>query len=124
LRAQKLRSPCFRVCVRLYLAAPGVTPEWRRDERRGGAGAEEGKGILFPLLRLRLGSAKELLPSLPRVRFASILHLPDGEEGEGRALRGIQAVGIVSGLMEAETARPTVALNAADNGHYGEQKHS
>src|ERR1700687_4001666 len=22
LRAQKLRSPCFRVCVRLYLAAP------------------------------------------------------------------------------------------------------
>jgi hypothetical protein len=43
---------------------------------------------------------------------------------EGRALPGIKAVGIVSGLMEAETARPTVTLNAANHGHYGEQKHS
>jgi hypothetical protein len=64
------------------------------------------------------------LPSSPRVRFASILRVPDGEEGEGRALPGIKAVGIVSGLMEAETARPTVALNAANPGHYGEEKHS
>ena len=53
--------------------------------------------------------------------FASILRLP---EGEGCALPDIKAVGIVRGLMEAETARPTVALNAADPGHYGEEKHS
>jgi len=58
------------------------------------------------------------------VRFASILRIPDGEEGEGRTLPGIQAVGIVSGLMEAEAAVPTVALNAANPGHYGEEKHS
>ena len=64
------------------------------------------------------------MPSSPRVRFASILRVQDGEEGEGRALPGIKAVGIVSGLMEAETARPTVALNAANNGQYGEEKHS
>jgi hypothetical protein len=66
----------------------------------------------------------DFLPSSPRVRFRSILRVPDGEKGEGRALPGLKAVGIVSGLMEAETARPTVALNAANNGHYGEQKHS
>jgi hypothetical protein len=58
------------------------------------------------------------------VRFASILRVPDGEEGETRALPGIKAVGIVSGLMDAETAHPTIALNAANNGHYDEQKHS
>ena len=42
----------------------------------------------------------------------------------GPRLPVIKAVGIVSVLMEAETARPTVALNAANPGHYGEEKHS
>jgi len=41
-----------------------------------------------------------------------------------RALPGWKAVGIVSVLMETETARPTVARNAAKPGHYGEQKQS
>ena len=67
--------------------------------------------------------SRNYTPGINR-EFASILRVPDGEEGEGRALPGIKAVGIVSGLMEAETARPTVALNAANPGHYGEEKHS
>jgi hypothetical protein len=76
---------------------------------------------------IKAGVGKGVPAKRTRVRFRSILRVPDGEkgeEGEGRALPGIKAVGIVRGLMNARTARPTIALNAANNGHYGEQKHS
>ena len=123
MRAQKLRSPCLRVCVRLYLAAPesrqnggGMRDAAVREQRR--------QRLTVSAAPIKAGVGKGVIAKLTSCAVASILHLPDGEEGEGRALPGIQAVGIVSGLMEAETARPTVALNAADNGHYGEQKHS
>jgi hypothetical protein len=122
LKAQKLRSPCFRACVRLCLAAPesrqngcGITGAAVREQRR--------QRLTVSTASIKAGVGKVFLPSSPRM-FASILRVPDGEEGEGCALPGIKAVGIVSGLMEAEAARPTVALNASNPCHYGQQKHS